>query len=174
MNIIEKPSRDYFLEETRKLLLVHHFTAGGTLAGSEATLAIPDKVSVHYQVDRDGQPFRYFPEKYWSYSTGMGARHDKKVISIEWVCWGPLTRKGNVLYSWTGKKIPWSEAIRLPKWRGYEYWHILTPAQIETAKWLQPDIISRWPGMTATTHAAKNPRKLDFPPGYPTIQELVA
>ena len=173
MNIIQRRSTDYIKEITTKKLLVLHFTAGGNLAGSEATLAKPDQINVHFQIDRDGQIYQYFDEKYWAYATGKGATHDRGTLNIEFVCWGPLTRKGDRLYSWTNTKIAWDEAIHLTPWRGYEYWHYLTEAQEKSAQLIVPYLQGHWPGLEVTTHARLNPRKYDFPPDYPTIKDLV-
>ena len=176
IQIIERPSSDFFPGPTAKNLFIHHFTAGGTLAGSETTLANPDKVNVCYQGDRDGTIYKYFEERFYAYATGKGKGIDSRAIQVEWVCWGPLKRKGNACYAWPNnwsRKVPWSEVIRLPMWRGFEYWHILTPQQEESARWITADVLSRWNGMDVTTHAYFRSDKFDFPPTYPVIKDLI-
>ena len=173
IEIIRKSSSDFMKEETPKNLLVLHYTAGGTLAGAEATLAIKDYVNVHYCLDRDGKVYQYFDERYYAYHTGTGVADAKRSIGIEIVNWGHLDRKGNALYSWVNKLIPWTDVIKLQKFRGYEYGERLTPEQETMIPLLVADICSRWPGMAVTTHAMMNAKKLDFPPGYPVISDLL-
>lgn len=175
MNIMQYPSQDYVAEKTHKNLLVLHYTAGGTLGGAIASLGIRDYVNVHYMVDRDGGVYQFFPEEYWAYHTGTGLRDAKRSIGIEFVCWGHLKRKWNALYAWPNNwktKIPWPQVIRLKKFRGFQYWHKLTPEQEEIAPILVDDICSRWPGMQVCTHADLKTTKLDFPPDYPAIRDL--
>lgn len=173
LEIIDRPHTDYIQQYTNKNLLVLHYTGGGTLAGMESTLAKKDLMSVHYAIDLNGKVYRYFPEIFWSYSTGTGQKDAKRLISIEFVNWGQLTRKGNELFTWTGKKIPWIQVIKCAPFRGFEYWQRLTPEQEQTARLLVPDIVSRWKGMKVTTHARIKATKLDYPPDYPTISELL-
>jgi len=88
-------------------MIVLHYTGGGTLSGAEATLAIRDYVNVHYCIDLNGDIIQYFDDKFWAYHTGTTKTDAKRSIGIEIVNWGHLTRRGDALYSWTGKLIPW-------------------------------------------------------------------
>jgi N-acetyl-anhydromuramyl-L-alanine amidase AmpD len=173
MKIIQKTSVDYVKQSTAKNLIVLHYTAGGTLAGAESTLAIKDYINVHYCIDRDGKIYQYFPEKYWAYHTGTGLADAKRSIGIELVNWGHLTRISDVLFSWTDKKIPWAQVQRCKPFRGYEYWQKLTAEQEASVKWLVWDIKARWKGINVCTHAQLKTTKLDYPPDFPVIKDLI-
>ena len=67
MKLVKKKSLDFNRSVTDKNLIVLHYTAGGTLAGAEATLSIADYVNVHYCIDKDGTVYQYYPEKNWAY-----------------------------------------------------------------------------------------------------------
>jgi len=121
----------------------------------------------------DGTIYQYFDEKHWCYHTGSGLADAKRSIGIEVVNWGHLTRKGNELFTWTGKKIAWDNVLRCAKFRRYEYWHKLTEAQKAVLPGFVADIKSRWIGMQVVTHAQLNSHKLDYPPDYPLIKDLV-
>lgn len=174
MNIIQKPSNDYIKQATTKMMIVLHYTAGGTMAGAEATLAIKDYVNVHYGIDDDGTIHQYFNEKYWAYHTGTNKQDAMDSIGIEIRSWGHLTKKGSKFYSWTGKEIPSAKVIKLNKFRGFEYWERLTPQQIQAVKELILAIRQRHPITKVITHAMIKPTKLDFPPDYPDITDLLS
>lgn len=173
MNIIQKLSSDYIAQETVKKMIVLHYTAGGTMSGAEATLAIKDYVNVHYGIDDDGTIYQYLPEKYWAYHTGTNKKDGMESIGIEIRSWGHLKRVRNQLLTWTNKVIPWDKVVRCKPFRGYEYWEKLTPQQIQAAKELILAIRSRHPITKVVTHAMLKTTKLDFPPDYSGISELI-
>lgn len=173
MNIIQKPSKDYMNQVTPKSMIVLHYTGGGSLVGAEATLAIKDYVNVHYGIDDDGTIHQYFPERNWAYHTGTNKNDAMTSIGIEIRSWGHLTKKGNKFYSWTGKEVPAEKVHTLKLFRGYQYWEKLTPQQIQAVKELILAIRSRNPITRVITHAMINKQKLDFPPDYPGISELL-
>jgi N-acetyl-anhydromuramyl-L-alanine amidase AmpD len=171
--LFKKQSQDYYKQATPKSLVVLHYTGGGTLAGAEATLSIRDYVNVHYAIDRDGTVIQYFDEAYWAYHTGKGRKIDKYSIGIEVVNWGHLTRKGNELLTWTGKSIPWPDVVKCKRFRGFQYWQSLTEQQESALTGLLEQIQARHPGIRVCTHASLNKYKLDYPPDYPLIKDLV-
>ena len=173
MNIIQKPSTDFIAQTTIKKMIVLHYTAGGTMSGAEATLAIKDYVNVHYGIDDDGTIYQYIPESFWAYHTGTNKKDGMESIGIEVRCWGHLKRVRNQLLTWTGKVIPWSKVVRCKPFRGFEYWEKLTPQQIQALKELILAISSRHPIERVITHAMIKPTKLDYPPDYPDIDDMV-
>ncbi|MDD3535409.1 MAG: peptidoglycan recognition family protein [Candidatus Cloacimonetes bacterium] len=173
MKIIQKASPDFFKIKTVKDMIVLHYTGGGTLSGAEATLAIRDYVNVHYGIDDDGTIYQYFAEDYWAYHTGTNKKDAERSIGIEIRSWGHLTRVGNELRSWTGKNIEWTKVVRLAPFRGFEYWEMISYAQLEAVRELVLAISCRHPIKTVTTHARLNKNKLDFPPDYPGIKGLI-
>lgn len=174
--IVVRPCDDYIKEETVKKYLVLHYTAGGSAEGALAHLDMRDYVNVHYLLARDGTLYNSIPEKYWAYHTGLGASFDRYAIGLEIEAWGHLKRKGTRLYAWAndwGVKVPWGEVVRCAPFRGFKYWHDLSEAQKE----LLPDVVryitSHWLKMLVTTHAQIKKTKLDFPPDYPLVSDLV-
>jgi N-acetyl-anhydromuramyl-L-alanine amidase AmpD len=153
MTVIHRQSVDYIRETTPKNLIVLHYTGGGSLAGAEAQLAIKDYVNVHYAIDRDGQVYQYFDEKFWAYHTGTNLADAKRSIGIEIVCWGQLHRIADALFTWTDKKVVWDEVYHLKPFRGYEYFHRLTHAQETSVAALVADIMSRKAKIKVCTHA---------------------
>ena len=171
IKIIKKPIDDYIQTSTKKRIIVLHYTAGGTLSGAEAQLSLKDYVNVHYGLDDDGTVYRYIDEKYYCYHTGTGKQLDSQAIGIEIRNWGHLDNK---MKTWTGKQLPPERVIKLNTFRGYQYWEKLTPQQIFILPLLINDFKSRWGyDMIVITHAQVKATKLDFPPDYPLIKDLI-
>lgn len=171
LKIIKKPIDDYIQTSTKKRIIVLHYTAGGTLSGAEAQLSLKDYVNVHYGLDDDGTVYRYIDEKYYCYHTGTGKQLDSQAIGIEIRNWGHLD---NNMRTWTGKQLPAEKVIKLNTFRGYQYWEKLTPQQIFILPLLINDFKSRWGyDMIVITHAQVKATKLDFPPDYPLIKDLI-
>ena len=80
--IIQKPSTDFQSRETKKDMIVLHYTGGGSLSGAEATLAKKDYVNVHYAIDLNGDIIQYFDDKFWAYHTGTTKADAKRSIGI--------------------------------------------------------------------------------------------
>ncbi len=174
LKIIPKLSGDYVAEKTEKTIIVLHYTGGGTLSGAEAELGKLDKVNVHYGIDDDGTVYQYIDEIYWAYHTGKGKKLDRRAIGIEIRSWGHLSERNGKYYSWTGKEIPSEKVIKLQKFRGFQYWEKLASEQ----EWAIPKLIQkikqRWGNnIIIISHAQVNSGKLDFPPDYPGIKNLI-
>ena len=63
--------------------------------------------------------------------------------------------------------------VKVSRFRGYEYFEKLTLQQVESALELKRDWYSRFKIQWETTHAVLNKNKLDFPPDYPQINEII-
>jgi N-acetyl-anhydromuramyl-L-alanine amidase AmpD len=78
----------YYTNETKKTAICLHFTVGN-LKGDIGSLAKKDnKVSVQYVVDRQGNIYNLFDDKYWSYHlgsncVGTNGTMSKQTIGIE-------------------------------------------------------------------------------------------
>jgi len=169
----QKPSTDYQKQETKKDMIVLHYTGGGSLSGAEATLAKKDYVNVHYCIDLNGDIIQYFDDKFWAYHTGTTKTDAKRSIGIEIVNWGHLTRRGDALYSWTGKLIPWVQVVKCEKFRGFEYWQKLTTEQESALAWLLCILEKKHDIKLVVSHAQLKPTKLDYPPDYPQIKNYL-
>jgi len=171
LKIIKKPINDYVQTSTKKKIIVLHYTGGGTLEGAEAQLSIKNYVNVTYGLDDDGIVYNYIEEKYYCYHTGLGKQLDSITIGVEIRNWGHLD---NDMRTWTGKQLPAEKVIKLNTFRGYQYWEKLTQAQMIILPLLINDIKSRWGyDMIVITHAQVKATKLDFPPDYPLIKDLI-
>jgi len=178
MNIINKIGTDYYPEVTKKDTIILHYTAG-LYPGSEETLKIKDYVNVHYQILKNGNIHNYISPMYWAYHTGSGAKNDRRFIGIEMECWGHLTRKDNALYTWTNRKIPWDNVVRCRPFRGFEYWEKLTNEQIDSLLWLIEYLNDYFDldykhRLKVHTHAQYKKTKLDYPPDYPQLINIVS
>ena len=183
MNILQRPSNDYVMAgATIKDVEVWHFTAGGSLAGAEATLALPDTINVHFMIDKDGKIYQYMKEERWAYHTGQNAAKDKngnywywcrRSFGIEIVNWGGLDKVGDLFIPYTKRKTQAVNPDRVLKLYfarfGYRYYEALTPAQIDSMLWLDDYLRARHPITMSITHADISTKKHDFPPDYPWI-----
>lgn len=162
-------SLDFKRQRTKKDTIVVHFTAGGSLAGAEATLARPDSINVHFIMDRDGQVYRYFPEMYWANHCGNTAI-SKKSISLEIVNWGGLKQNNAGLWlPWTMKvnqAVPKDRIFFCLPWRGYTAFEMLTDAQEAALPEFLKMITARHPIEHFKTHADIVDYKTDFPPSF--------
>jgi len=97
------PSKEYYVQETRKDLVVLHFTAGSTARGAiDSWRKDPQHVATAYVVDLDGTIYEAFDPRYWAYHLGIkgSSVHEKRSIGIEIVNVGPLKEVGGNLNWW--------------------------------------------------------------------------
>ena len=136
------PPSHYMREETRKDLIILHFTAGTTAAGAFATwMAADARVATAYLIDPSGTVYELFDPAYWAYHLGIPGsasqnfRHDRRSIGIEIVNPGPLKERNGDLFWWPGGYTArWcslqetARYVKLPH-RGFQYFAAFTPAQ---------------------------------------------
>lgn len=154
------PKEEYMFEETKKLQIVLHHTAGNSSAvstingwdadkrGRIATcIAISGKgLSTNTY---DGEICQAFPSKYWAYHLGIKRDVfranalpyrllDPLAIGIEICNWGPLTQKADGrYYNYVDRVVPNDQVCELAvPYKGYKYWHAYTDAQIESVRQL--------------------------------------
>jgi hypothetical protein len=159
MNITQYsfPQTQYIPEETQKVQIYLHHTAGnsnpfGTYKDWEsnkeriATCIViggkPKKGDTH----TDGQIVQGYSSKNWAYHLGLkeSTFHkfnvpykslDKISVGIEICNWGQLVRKNTKFYSWANTVVPENEIIELDTpFRGFKYFHNYTDAQIQSVK----------------------------------------
>lgn len=134
---------DYFYREKHaKSLVVLHFTAG-FLRGDIASLVDEGShVSVPFVIGRNGMIYQLFSSCYWAYHLGRGTIggntfNSKRSVAIEISNIGPLTRKGDELFSiYDQKYCSISEGkyytTTSEPFRGYSYFATFTEAQYHT------------------------------------------
>ena len=155
--------------------IIWHFTAGGTLSGARATLAKLDKVNVLCMIDKDGTRHMLMEEDQWAYHTGMGKSWCSVTFGVEFVNWGPLTFEKGLYLPWTKSTrhaVP-EDKVAPCAFRGYRFYERLTLEQRQSALELSLDLQTRHPLVFEKTHADINPKKLDFPPDFPGLNEFM-
>lgn len=178
-------SSDYIKEKTVKDLVVLHFTAGGTLVGAETELAKPDHINVPHIMDRDGQVYEYFnPRDGWAYHTGYKV-YCRRSIGLEIVNWGALRLMFGLFLPWTEwnkderridrrKAIPPERVCVCRDFRGFKYFEMLTSAQVVALPdYLDTLLEQDYPLTNIITHAEINKNKLDFPPDFEQVYDVV-
>lgn len=150
----------YVNEETKKLQIVLHHTAGNSSApgtikmwnaddrGRIATCVVISGKGLSKDT-YDGEIAQAFSSKKWAYHLGIKPdvfranalpyrSLDPLAIGIEICNWGPLTLKNDgKFYNYVDRIVPKDQVCTLDKaYKGYTYYHAYTDAQIESVKQL--------------------------------------
>lgn len=154
------PDKQYVKQETKKTQIVLHGTSGGhrpdwTIDGWAGD---PEKIATHFVVGGksitdgdtkfDGKTYQAILEKYWAWNLGVKGSNgacDKSGLGIEICNYAYLTKSANgVFYNYVRKPVPANQVCDLGfKWRGYQYWHAFTDAQIAEVKTLILELANR-------------------------------
>lgn len=149
----------YLKEETKKVQIVLHHTAGNSSGPGVIKMWNTDdrgKIATCITISGkglskdtfDGEICQAFSSKFWGYHLGikpdvfraMGVpyqRLDKLSIGIEICNWGPLTFKEGTFYNYVNREVPINQVCALEKpYKGYSYYHAYTDAQIESVRQL--------------------------------------
>lgn len=158
MKIIDYPLSvgNYYKEEHPKVQIYIHHTAGGhrpdwTIDGWEHdrtktnnVLAIGTAYVIGGKSITDGDTswngliYKAFDSKYWANHLGLKVANNvllnKQSIGIELCNYGPLVKTTRGLYiNYIGKTVPPEDVITLKSpYRGYQYYHKYTDAQIHS------------------------------------------
>lgn len=142
MKIIDNLLDDnqYFKEKQFKNQIVIHHTAGG----GNAVNAIhgwnfnPEKVGTAYVIDSFGNVYKAFEPQYWAYHLGLKSGNNiplnKGSIGIEICNWGQLVFKDGKYFNYVNKEVPSSDVVKIPKFRGFEYYHKYSDVQLKSLK----------------------------------------
>ena len=150
----------YVNEETKKLQIVLHHTAGNSSApgtikmwdadgrGRIATCVVISGKGLSKDT-YDGEIAQAFSSKKWAYHLGIKPdvfranalpyrSLDPLAIGIEICNWGPLTLKNDgKFYNYVDRIVPKEQVCTLDKaYKGYTYYHAYTDAQIESVRQL--------------------------------------
>lgn len=151
---MQKENGYFFKEMTKKEIIVLHHTAG-FLGSDLQTLTKPNyTVSVPFVLGRNGIVYQLFSTQYWSYSLGASAVgnnaiQSKRSIAIEISNIGPLTLKGNDLYTayntlYCGiNDTQYYTKLEKP-YRGIAYFASFTDAQYDTLNKLITQQCKKW------------------------------
>ncbi|MBL7826281.1 MAG: N-acetylmuramoyl-L-alanine amidase [Saprospiraceae bacterium] len=154
--------RNYYSEEYPKTMIFLHHTAGahnpistiwgweGDTRGRVATaFVIGNKSSDGLNQLFDGKVYRSFDETRWAYHLGIpdsGGRLDKISIGIEICAFGYLRKAGGKFYTYVNTEFTDTTAIKkLDKpFRGFDYYHAYSDAQVESLRLLLIDLGARF------------------------------
>jgi len=150
----------YFKEQTKKVQIVLHHTAGNSSApatikmwdaddrGRIATCIVISGKGLSKDT-YDGEICQAFSSKNWGYHLGLkqdvfrakGVPYksiDPIAIGIEICNWGPLTLKSdNKYYNYVDRPVPNDQVCELSvPYKGHKYYHAYTDAQIESVRQL--------------------------------------
>ena len=167
-------------------MIVIHFTAGGSAAGSVDWLTRADDsyVSAHVVLDREsGAATQLVPFNTLAYHAGRSEWRGRKnlnryAIGIELANWGGLARvAGNRYLSWAKTEIDPDRVIkarhknaeRYRHARKPEHWERFTPCQLAATLRLCRALIETYPAITEIVgHDDISPdRKIDPGPAFP-------
>ena len=132
----------YFKEKQFKNQIVIHHTAGA----SNAVNVIhgwnfnPEKVATAFVIDGKGEIFKAFESEFWAYhiglKTGNNLSLNKASIGIEICNWGQLILKEGKYYNYVNQVVLDNEVVKIPKFRGFEFYHKYNDAQLNSLGFL--------------------------------------
>lgn len=160
------PDDQYVKEESAKNTIYLHHTAGsanpfGVVQWWESSV---EKVATHFIIGgkapagagwEDGDIIQCYSTKYWGWHLGLASAHippgsvgnttlNKQAVAIELCNWGALVKSADGSYlQCQGGKVPEEEVIAL-HYRGHEYYHAYTDAQIENLRQLLVYLGAKW------------------------------
>jgi hypothetical protein len=150
----------YVDEETKKLQIVLHHTAGNSSGPGTIKMWNNDdrgRIATCITISGkglstdtfDGEICQAFSSKKWAYHLGIKSDVfraqalpyrllDPLAIGIEICNWGPLTQKADgKYYNYVDRVVPNDQVCELPvPYKGHKYYHAYTDAQIESVKQL--------------------------------------
>lgn len=144
------PENQYFKEQMPKKIIVLHHTVSGLGIDGDVNWwkSTPERVGTPFIIDRLGEVFQLFDEKYWIHHLGIKKRYlnqfnsqvtnnrlNELSIGIELDSWGGLVKKGCDWFSYTGSKIDHKNVQKYPEgYRGYYAFEKYTADQITALK----------------------------------------
>jgi len=152
-------SSQYVKEETKKLQIVLHHTAGNSSGPGTINMWNNDdrgRIATCVTISGkglskdtfDGQICQAFSSRHWAYHLGIkpdvfranGLPYrslDPLAIGIEICNWGPLEKRGDKFYNYVNRLVPADQVCELDKkYKGHKYYHAYTDAQIESVRQL--------------------------------------
>jgi N-acetyl-anhydromuramyl-L-alanine amidase AmpD len=119
--------------ETKKDLIVLHFTAGGSAKSAFTSWSVTSsRIATAYILDTDGTVYEVFDPKFYAFHLGTKGTQaiDKRSIGIEIANFGPLKKKNGQLYSWPRDfNNPYNLKAIEANYRGFDYWAAYTDEQ---------------------------------------------
>lgn len=148
MKIVQHPlpADQYLSTKTKKTQIVIHHTSGGSdpVRVVDGWAANPERIATPYIIggistsgdtSNDGVVVKAFEPEFDAFHLGAvvggPANITRATLGIELCSWGYLTPSGDSFLTYKGKKVPADQVCDLGfKWRGYQYWHAYSDAQL--------------------------------------------
>ncbi len=142
MTIIESKLNEdqYFKEKCVKNQIVIHHTAGGSSADNviHGWNFNKERIGTAFVINGAGLIYKAFEPENWAYHLGLktiaNLKLNKASIGIEVCNWGQLILKNGKYFNYLNKEIPENEVVKLPKFRGFEFYHKYNQAQLDSLK----------------------------------------
>ena len=151
------PTNQYKVEETKKIQVYLHHTAGNSSAMGTFKFweSNPEKIGTCIVINGlpdqndqtpDGTIVQGYSSKYWAYHLGLKEQTfdkfgipykslDRISIGIEICNWGQLVSKGGKFYNYVNRIVSNDQVTELTTpFRGFKFYHSYTDAQIESVK----------------------------------------
>jgi N-acetyl-anhydromuramyl-L-alanine amidase AmpD len=148
MNLVQTtfPESQYIKEEHPKKQIYLHHTAGGpdAIKTFQHWAANSERIATCVAISDDGKIVQGFNSKYWAFHLGLKEstfqKHgvpyrslDKISIGIEICNWGQLKKVGSKYFNYVNREV--KDVIQLDSpYKGFEYFHNYTDAQIESVR----------------------------------------
>lgn len=152
MKIIQSPLPDnqyYKVEQPKKIIVLHHTVSGDSVIGDlNWWKTTPERIATAYIIDRNGDVYQTFDDKFWAHHLGITTAQLKKfgstvsnerlnqlAVGIEIDSWGGLTQKNGKWINAGGKEMPIEKVEVLDKpYRGFKAFEKYTKEQIASVK----------------------------------------
>ena len=169
ITLVKLPDTQYFPEETNKTQIYLHHTAGNSnpLNVIEYWARNSERVATSFVIGgkpilsnapwKDGEIVQAYSSKFWGYHLGLKSVNmppgskapmdlQKHSIGIEVCNYGPLTKTADGTFlNYTKGKMNATEVLDLGyEWRGFQYWHNYTDAQLASLGELLVFLCDRW------------------------------
>ena len=169
IKFVPLPDTQYMKEATNKTQIFIHHTAGGSnpMAVVSYWERTPERVATSFVIGgkptlansgwEDGAIIQCFSSKYWGHHLGIKSANmpagskssldlQKHSIGIEVCNFGPLTKQADGTFTnYVRGKMKPEEVLDLGhEFRGFQYWHSYTDAQLASLKELLAFLCDRW------------------------------
>lgn len=158
------PSSQYVQAATPKnQIYLHHTVSPSDSAVGDISwwMQTPDRVATHYIIDKFGRIYQLFDEKYWAFHLYVSAPRnnvshrykqrtharmlDSQSIGIELDCAGPVNPRNGMFYTVFNRRIDPADVHDTGGYRGYRYFEVYHPLQLQSLEWLLKEILGRHP-----------------------------
>lgn len=163
---------EYIQERTAKGAITLHLTAGSNSPHFTRdtweldNLMNAQSVATHFVVagkftfpqnpafnTESGEIYQTFPLDFWAYHVNWNPTANKNNIGIEICNAGMLVKRGDKYFAPAlGREIP-AEEVEEINFRGFQYWHRITDAQIEGLKTLLTSLLATYPEIKEAVQA---------------------